>query len=97
MDVRLPIDVVVGPNRTPHFKWTQAVDTPAGKRVVEHEGPLPPTVEVAVARLIAVAKQLLMDNAALKGTIMGLNERLAAQEAGTIQTKRVTTVERKGK
>lgn len=97
MDTRLPIDVVPG-DRAPVFVWRQLVDTPNGRQVVDHRSALPPTVEVAVARLIAVAKQLMMDNAGLRGTIVGLNERIAALEAGQAAPRRTeAATAKKGK
>lgn len=86
--VRLPIEIVPGTN-PPVFVWKQLVDTPAGRQVVNHRGSLPPTIELAVTRLVGVAKQLLMDNATLRGTIQGLNERIEAQaEVKASGTKR---------
>lgn len=76
----LPIDVVPGTN-PPQFRWRQVVDTIAGKRVVNHEGALPPSVERAVETLIGVTKQLLMENAALQGQVKGLEDRCSNQAA----------------
>ena len=76
--MNLPIDVVSGTD-PPIFRWKQVVDTIDGKRVVEHESSLPCTVEMAVSRLVTIAKQLLMDNAALQGQVMGMADRIAAQ------------------
>jgi hypothetical protein len=54
--MNLPIDMAKGAT-TPRFHWTQVVTTPIGDQIVEHTGVLPPTVEVAVAELIALAKR----------------------------------------
>ena len=77
-DIKLPIDVVPGTN-PPVFHWTQLVDTFNGKQVMEYREALPPNVEVAVQRLVSVAKQLLMENAALRGQVQGHCDRIAAQ------------------
>lgn len=62
--MNLPIDVI--PNTTPpRFHWRQVVDTPIGKKTVEHEGLLPPSLEPAVLDLIGIAKQLAAENAEL--------------------------------
>lgn len=52
--IQLPIDVIPG-THPPRFKWKQKVSTPVGTRVVDGEGPLPPSVEQAVIDLIALA------------------------------------------
>jgi hypothetical protein len=75
--VRLPIDVVAGTD-PPIFRWRQTVDTPSGRQVVDHEGSLGVVVEVAVVRIISIAKQLLHDNAVLRGEVDGLCKRLEA-------------------
>lgn len=76
--VKLPIDVIPGSN-PPRFRWRQTIDTPDGRRSVDHEAGLPPTVEVAVVRLIGIAKQLMMEVAALQGQVQGHCDRVAAQ------------------
>lgn len=76
--IKLPIDVVAGTD-PPIFKWQQVVDTLTGRQVVDHEEALPATVEVAVARLISITKQVLMDNAGLQGQVKGHCDRIAAQ------------------
>lgn len=76
----LPIDLVPGTN-PPQFRWRQVVDTIAGKRVVNHEGVLPPSVERAVETLVGVTKQLLMENAGLQGQVKLLEDRCANQAA----------------
>lgn len=78
--VRLPIDIVPGTN-PPMFRWKQAVSTPNGTSVVDHEAQLPVTVEVSVQRLIRVTKQLLLENAALRGKCEGMAQRIALFEA----------------
>lgn len=65
---QLPIDVVPGTN-PPRFRWQQTVSTPVGKQTVDHEGNLSPTVEGAVARLIALARQLQHDNEVLRDSM----------------------------
>ncbi len=77
----LPIDIVPGTS-PPRFRWRQSVDTPIGRQVVDHEEGLPVIVEVAIVRLIGVARQLMMENATLHGTIDGLNERISQQNEG---------------
>ena len=77
-EVRLPIDVVLGTD-PPIFKWKQLVDTPSGKQVVEHQQAIPATIEVAVSRMVAIVKQLLHDNAVLRGQVEGMADRIAAQ------------------
>ena len=77
--INLPIDVVPG-NVPPVFRWRQLVDTPVGARTVEHEGPLPPSVEVAVKSLIGVAKQLALENKELR-------RRLEEAQATTLAKK----------
>ena len=84
MEVRLPIDVVPGTD-PPIFKWWQVVDTIAGRDVIKHEGMLPPTVEVAVERIISVAKQSLMENVSLKGQVAALQKQIEGQGKTVIQ------------
>lgn len=74
----IPIDVVPDTN-PPKFRWRQVVDSIAGIRVVDHEGTLPPTVEVAVVGLIDMAKELMGDNAILRGQVQGMSDRIGAQ------------------
>lgn len=74
----LPIEVIPGTD-PPIFRWRQLISTPVGKQVVEHIESLPATVEVAVQRLVAVAKQLMMENMALRGQVQGHCDRIAAQ------------------
>ena len=54
---KLPIDTVPNAHGHLHFKWSQVVGTPAGKRTVECEGPLAIGADEAVAGLIALAKR----------------------------------------
>lgn len=54
--IELPIDVVPG-RGPPRFRWRQMVSSPVGTKWVNHEGPLPPSVEEAVAALVRLAKQ----------------------------------------
>lgn len=77
----MPIDVVPG-RSPPIFRWRQTVDTPIGKKVVEHEGALPPTAECAVATLIGIAKQLILHNQMLTGTLDMAVDRLGGQVEG---------------
>ena len=63
--INLPIDTVSNSN-PPKFRWRQIVETPVGKTTVEHEGMLPPSVECAVAALIGIVKQLVLENEGLK-------------------------------
>ena len=77
-EIILPIDVVQGTN-PPKFRWSQTVNMPdGGKQSIMNEGPLPPSVEVAVEKLIGIVKQLLMDNAVLHGRIKGMEDRTVA-------------------
>lgn len=80
--MELPIDVVPG-SIPPRFKWKQTVDTVNGKRTVDSEGGLPPSVEQAVLDLIAlakgsieVAKQLQREKEELQRLNGGLMERI---------------------
>jgi len=66
--VKLPIDVV--PNtRSLIFRWQQTVDSPIGRRTVEHEGVLPLAVEGVVAALIALAKEQAEQIEVLRGMV----------------------------
>lgn len=83
--MKLPIDVIPG-TRPVLFRWRQLLDTPIGLKCINHEGPLSPTVESAVADLIGVAKQLEHENVILKMHLdevkqinQGLAERAASQ------------------
>lgn len=79
--MELPITVVPGTN-PPIFRWTQTTATPIGQRKVEHEGSLPATIETELVHLIGITKQLMFDNAALRGEIAGMQER--AKKATTV-------------
>ena len=79
----LPIDIIPNTN-PPQFRWTQLVETMSGRQVVEYIETLPPTLEVAVQRLILVAKQLLMENAGLRGQVESLHDRVRPSQ-GTAQ------------
>ena len=99
--MELPINVVPGRN-PPVFRWHQTLDTPAGKRIVEHESGVPVALEVVLVQLIGITKQLMYDNAALQGQLKGLNDRIAAQgdlskPAPVITTTPATASSRKGK
>ena len=80
----LPIDVVPGTD-PPVFKWTQLVDSMSGKQVVEYVQTLPSNVEVAVQRMVTIVKQLLMENAGLRGQVDALNDRIGCP----IEDKRI--------
>jgi hypothetical protein len=54
--MNLPIDVIPG-THPQRFKWQQRATTPIGDRVMDCEGPLPPSVEGAVVALINLAKR----------------------------------------
>jgi hypothetical protein len=61
MDAPLPIDLLY--DHSPlTFKWRHRVDTPIGSVVQECEGPLPSSVEGAVANLITLAHKLRREN-----------------------------------
>ncbi len=78
--MKLPIDVVFG-NGPPQFKWTQVIGGPSGERsVVDHEGTLQPSVEQAIVDLVALAKQLLKENATLRGQIQGMESHIQQGE-----------------
>lgn len=68
--MKLPIDVVPGTD-PPVFRWSYMGQ--------DHEGQAPPAMERAVERVVTIAKQLLADNAALRGQVDGMTERLASQ------------------
>lgn len=78
--MNLPIDVVPG-SRPLKFRWRAVVSAlGVGMRTVEHEGPLPPAVEGAVAELVAIAKQLIVDNEAMARVNAEFAERIAASK-----------------
>jgi hypothetical protein len=54
-ETSLPIDVIPG-TKPPIFRWKQTVDTPVGRRTVEQEGRVPPSMEAAVMQVIALAE-----------------------------------------
>jgi hypothetical protein len=59
----LPIDVI--PNTAPpKFRWKQVVQTPVGEQTVEYQSTLTPTIEVALVKLVGVAKLLAAENKA---------------------------------
>lgn len=78
--MNLPIDLI--PNTSPpRFRWRQVINTPVGKKTVEHEGLLLPSVEGAVEALVMIAKQLekevfalTADNVLLKGVTVTRDE-----------------------
>lgn len=55
--MNLPIDRILN-TTPPRFRWRQVIDTPIGKKTVEHEGLVPPSMEMAVEALVMIAKQL---------------------------------------
>lgn len=55
--MNLPIDAIPNTN-PPMFRWRQVIDTPVGKKTVEHEGLVLPSMEQALAALIGITKQL---------------------------------------
>ena len=87
MTDQLPISVVPGSN-PPKFQWRQVVSTGNGKQIIEHEGCLPPTVEGALVSLIGLSRQLMMDNAGLRGQVDGLSDRVAKQSEQLSRTDR---------
>ena len=77
--MNLPIDVIPG-THPPQFRWTQIVEAFGRPReIVPQEGLLPPSLEGAVAELIAMTKQLMRENAGLQGQVQGMADRIAAQ------------------
>jgi hypothetical protein len=64
--MKLPIERLPDSFGQLHFKWTQTVSTPIGKRIVDCEGPLAINAEQAVADLIALAKKLAKENEELR-------------------------------
>jgi hypothetical protein len=78
----LPIEIV--PDSRPlKFRWKYVVDTPNGKTVVAQEGSLNPSIEVALQRLISIAKQALLENASLHGQIKALTCQLETADQST--------------
>lgn len=74
---RLPIELI--PNsQPPRFRWRVRVDV-NGPRSMEMEGPLPSGVDAAVIELLAVVKQLQVENADLRKKLEGFAERIAGQ------------------
>lgn len=72
----LPITLV--PNTDPpRFRWRQVVSHLGGTATVDHEGTMPPTIEVALALTIGIARQALHECAMLRGECDGLRDRLA--------------------
>ncbi len=80
--MKLPIDVVPDTS-PPKFRWRQVVSTPVGDRTVDYEGELPPSVEVAVALLVSIVKQLALDNADLREQIKKAEEAELVYDAAT--------------
>lgn len=85
MDVmKLPIDVV--PNNTNQltFRWrTVGVGSIPPQ---DCEGMLPPPIERAVADLVVIAKQALMDNAMLRGQVEAMTNRLNKEDERIAET-----------
>lgn len=75
--MKLPIDVVG--NRPLKFKWKHTVSTLNGTVTQECEGSLPLTIDIAVAEVIALAKQQQQEIIGLRKQIEGYAERIAAQ------------------
>ena len=69
----LPIDLMACTS-TPRFRWMHRVDTLAGPSNQVCEGPLPPSVEGAVANLIRMAKDLQRENAELWERVEALSK-----------------------
>ena len=61
----LPIELVSNTD-PPRFTWQQVVDG----RTIDHNGLFPPTVEGAVKKLIEMFKNLVTENAELRGKLM---------------------------
>ena len=85
----LSIDIVPNTN-PPRFLWQQKVSTPIGDCVVKHEGMLLPTIEGAIAELIAIVKRQAREIKELKRINEGLTDRVAAQSE--LLTKRAETL-----
>lgn len=80
------------------FRWQQMVDTPSGKRVVDYEGRLPPSVEDAAARLIAVAKRLALDVDRLQAQVEVLQAQVATpSKRADVMAPQSTVSSRRGK
>ena len=75
--MNLPIDIIQEKPR--RFRWKQTTDAYGGKRVVDYEGTLPPSVDEKVAELIALAKQQAADIETLKRINQEFADRIAAQ------------------
>ena len=74
----LPIDIV--PDRNPMvFRWRFRAEGVGGGAVQHCEGNLPPSVEGAVALLIALTKQLQLENGVLREKLEKVQ---APQQAG---------------
>ena len=67
----LPIELVSNTD-PPRFTWQQVVDG----RTIDHNGLFPPTVEGAVKKLIEMFKNLVTENAALRGKLAVQSELL---------------------
>jgi hypothetical protein len=80
---QLPIEQVPHSN-PPRFRWKYVADTPNGKMVVDQEGALPPSMEVAMQRMISITKQLLLENAALHGKIKAMEAQTELLESETV-------------
>ncbi len=73
--MNLPIDVAS--NHPLRFKWKQHANTPIGNRVVDNEGSLSPSVEMAVLALINLAKQQEQELIGLRKRYEGALETMA--------------------
>jgi len=76
--MKLPIELIPGTN-PPRFRWQQLVDTPVGRKLVESEGVLPPSIEDAVVALVKMVEHLAAENTKLKQGI-SLQEKQVAMK-----------------
>jgi hypothetical protein len=75
---QLPIDLMPSANGVLRFQWRQRVTSPVGEDWVEYDGPLPTTIEQAVATLIGITK----GQAATIDRLTSENEELRRQVKG---------------
>ena len=82
-NTELPIDVIPGPpgSGARRFRWEQAVDTPIGRKIVQSEGCLPPSVESNVHELIWLYKKQCREVTKLQAEIDALKAQLIEVEA----------------
>ena len=70
--MNLPIEHIPGTD-PPRFVWQQVLEG----NTIDHSGPLWPTVEGAVVKLIELARKLVKENAGLRGKLAVQSELLS--------------------